>query len=63
MYESIQEAEPTEPENFDTVLEHFISMTANFSDPRRKTELCKLHMIGKHCPYGDKCNFAHGENE
>lgn len=20
-------------------------------------------MIGKICPYGDKCNFAHGENE
>lgn len=39
MYESIQEAESTEPENFDTVLEHFISMTANFSDPRRKTEV------------------------
>jgi len=52
-----------ESESFEAALEQFICMTANLSDPRRKTELCKLHMIGKQCPYGDKCNFAHGENE
>jgi hypothetical protein len=28
-----------------------------------RTVLCKFFAIGKECPYGIKCNFAHGETE
>lgn len=25
--------------------------------------MCKVYQLGFHCPYGDKCSFAHGEGE
>lgn len=28
-----------------------------------KTSLCKHHMNGGMCPYGDDCHFAHGQHE
>ena len=34
-----------------------------FEDGIKKTELCKWFMTKKYCRYGDKCNFAHGEEE
>ena len=35
----------------------------NKVDPKYKTEICKkFQSIGK-CPYGNKCRFAHGEQE
>ena len=30
------------------------------SNPRYKTTLCKKFSSGQICPYGDKCQFAHG---
>lgn len=34
------------------------------SSKNYKTELCKNYIEGKvNCPYGDRCNYAHGENE
>ena len=30
---------------------------------RYKTEMCKKYMEGQTCPFGDKCNFAHGERQ
>ena len=32
-------------------------------DPKYKTELCKTFMQKHICQYGNKCRFAHGENE
>ena len=32
-------------------------------DGIKKTALCKWFMTKNHCRYGDKCNFAHGEEE
>lgn len=29
----------------------------------RKTRLCEKFMTQGHCPYGDKCTFAHGYAE
>ena len=28
-----------------------------------KTKLCKFHSAGKPCSYGERCHFAHGEDE
>ena len=33
------------------------------NDDRYKTALCKFFMTRNYCRYGDKCNFAHGEEE
>ena len=33
------------------------------SNPRYKTTLCKKFSSGQSCPYGDKCQFAHGTQE
>ena len=33
------------------------------SNPRYKTSLCKKFGTPEGCPYGEKCQFAHGENE
>ena len=32
-------------------------------NPRYKTSLCKKFSSGQICPYGDKCQFAHGTQE
>ena len=32
-------------------------------NPRYKTTLCKKFSNGQGCPYGDKCQFAHGAQE
>ena len=32
-------------------------------NPRYKTTLCKKFANGQGCPYGDKCQFAHGAQE
>ena len=32
-------------------------------DPKYKTELCKSFMEENFCKYGNKCRYAHGENE
>lgn len=32
-------------------------------DPKYKTELCKTFMENNFCQYGNKCRFAHGEDE
>ena len=32
-------------------------------NPRYKTTLCKKFSSGQTCPYGDKCQFAHGSQE
>ena len=32
-------------------------------DPKYKTELCKTFMENNFCQYGNKCRFAHGEEE
>ena len=33
------------------------------SNPRYKTTLCKKFSTPQGCPYGDKCQFAHGEQD
>jgi hypothetical protein len=33
------------------------------SNPKYKTSLCKKFETGKGCPYGDRCQFAHGSQE
>ena len=33
------------------------------SNPRYKTSLCKKFGTPEGCPYGEKCQFAHGEQE
>ena len=33
------------------------------SNPKYKISLCKKFETGKGCPYGDRCQFAHGEQE
>ena len=33
------------------------------SNLRYKTTLCKKFSTPQSCPYGDKCQFAHGEND
>ena len=33
------------------------------SNPRYKTSLCKNFTSGQTCPYGEKCQFAHGDHE
>lgn len=33
------------------------------NDPKYKTELCKTFMENNFCQYGNKCRFAHGEEE
>lgn len=33
------------------------------NDPKYKTELCKSFMENNFCQYGNKCRFAHGEDE
>ena len=38
-------------------------MNKGHSNPRYKTALCKKYMQNQSCPYGDKCQFAHGEQE
>ena len=37
--------------------------TDGFEDGIKKTALCKWFMTKKYCRYGDKCDFAHGEEE
>ena len=32
-------------------------------NPRYKTALCKKYLESQSCPYGNKCQFAHGEQE
>ena len=38
-------------------------MNKGHGNPRYKTVLCKKFMVSQSCPYGDKCQFAHGEQE
>ena len=38
-------------------------MNKGHANPRYKTALCKKYMQSQSCPYGDKCQFAHGEQE
>ena len=38
-------------------------MNKGHSNPRYKTALCKNYIQNHSCPYGDKCQFAHGEQE
>ena len=38
-------------------------MNKGHSNPRYKTALCKKFALQQSCPYGDKCQFAHGEQE
>ena len=33
------------------------------NDPKYKTELCKKFQATGRCPYGFKCQFAHGKEE
>ena len=40
-----------------------ISQPKGPSNPRYKTSLCQKFSSGQGCPYGDKCQFAHGEHE
>ena len=35
----------------------------NKVDPKYKTEICKKFQSTGKCPYGNKCRFAHGEQE
>ena len=35
----------------------------NKVDPKYKTEICKKFQSIGNCPYGNKCRFAHGEQE
>ena len=41
----------------------FIWFLQGPSNPKYKTSLCKKFETGKGCPYGDRCQFAHGEQE
>ena len=38
-------------------------MNKGHSNPRYKTTLCKKYIQTQSCPYGEKCQFAHGEQE
>ena len=38
-------------------------MNKGHSNPRYKTTLCKKFMSTQSCPYAEKCQFAHGEQE
>ena len=38
-------------------------MNKGHQNPRYKTTLCKKFASTQSCPYGDKCQFAHGEQE
>ena len=38
-------------------------MNKGHANPRYKTTLCKKYLQSQSCPYGDKCQFAHGEQE
>ena len=38
-------------------------MNKGHANPRYKTALCKKYLQAQSCPYGDKCQFAHGEQE
>ena len=38
-------------------------MNKGQGNPRYKTVLCKKFMSTQSCPYGEKCQFAHGEQE
>ena len=40
-----------------------IKIIQGTANPRYKTTLCKKFSSGKICPYGDKCQFAHGSQE
>ena len=38
-------------------------MNKGHGNPRYKTVLCKKFVQTQSCPYGEKCQFAHGEQE
>ena len=38
-------------------------MNKGQNNPRYKTALCKKYKESQSCPYGDKCQFAHGEQD
>ena len=38
-------------------------MNKGHANPRYKTALCKKYLQSQSCPYGDKCQFAHREQE